>query len=64
MNERQIDRRNYDVASISRPGKEKRANYVKDALHIEKDKISTSGNFIKVFSDIFLKKEAGPKAYR
>lgn len=64
MNEQYVDKTNYDVASISRPGKEKRANYVQDALHIEKEKIHTPGKFIKVFSDMFLKKEARASAYR
>ena len=56
-------RQKYDVASISRKGKEKRANYVQDALHIEKARTKASGKFIRVFSDIFLKREAGRKAY-
>jgi hypothetical protein len=64
MNEQQIDRTNYDVASISRPGREKRTNYVQDALHIEKEKINAPGKFIKVFSDMFLKREAGAASYR
>ena len=56
-------RSNYDVASISRSGSAKRANYIQDALHIEKSKISTAGKFIRVFADIFLKHEAGNRAY-
>ncbi len=52
----------YDVASISRTGSEKRANYIQDALHISKQQKST-GNFVKVFADIFLKHEAGRKSY-
>lgn len=63
MNEQQVDKRNYDVASISRKGKEKRANYIQDALHIDKSKISSTSQFIEVFSDIFLKREAGNKSY-
>ncbi len=53
----------YDVASISRPGKSKRSNYVQEALYIDKARIKTAGKFIKVFSDMFLKREAGKKAY-
>jgi len=63
MNEQQVDKRNYDVASISRPGKDKRANHVQNALEIDAKKIQTAGKFIRVFSDMFLKKEAGKKAY-
>lgn len=63
MNRENVDKRNYDVASISRPGKTKRSNYVQDALHVERSKISSTGSFIKVFSDIFLKREAGHKSY-
>jgi hypothetical protein len=59
----EVDKRNYDVASISRPGKTKRANYIQDALHIEKSKISQTSQFIKVFSDMFLKRETSNKAY-
>ncbi len=62
-NRENVNKRNFDVASISRPGRTKRANYIQEALFIEKEKISTSGKFIKVFSDIFLKREAGNKAY-
>lgn len=63
MNQQNVDKRNYDVVSINRPGKTKRANYVQDALHIEKSRTSVAGSFIKVFSDVFLKREAGHKAY-
>lgn len=62
MNE-QVDKRNYDIASISRPGKEKRANYVQDALQIDRDRAQLPGQFVKIFADIFLKKEAGAKSY-
>ena len=61
--EHQVDKRNYDVASISRKGQERRANYIQDALHIDKSKINSNNQFIKVFSDIFLKREAGNKSY-
>ena len=56
------DRNNYDVASISQPGKDKRANFVRNALQIEKKSLKTSGQFVKVFADMFLRKEAGNKA--
>ncbi len=52
----------YDVASITRKGSEKRANYVQDALHIEKQE-KPSGNFVRVLADVFLKCEAGRKSY-
>ncbi|MFC1568151.1 hypothetical protein ACFL37_00450 [Candidatus Margulisiibacteriota bacterium] len=58
----QVDKRNYDVASIGQPGK-KRANYVQDALHIDRSKIARTSQFIKVFSDMFLKRETSHKAY-
>ncbi len=63
MNRENPDRRNFDVASISRQGKAKRLNYIQDALHVDKSKISATGNFIKVFADVFLKREAGHKSY-
>ena len=63
MNRENVDRKNYDVISISRSGKAKRSNYIQDALQIDKAKISAAGNFIKVFADVFLKREAGNKSY-
>jgi hypothetical protein len=57
------DRNQYDVVSISRAGSEKRAYYVQDALHLSSNKISTSGQFVKVLADIFLKHEAGKRSY-
>ena len=54
---------NFDVASISRPGKTKRSNYIQDAMLIERSKIKTTAKFIKVFADMFLKREAGSKSY-
>jgi hypothetical protein len=59
---RENPKNQYDVASISRTGQEKRANYIQDALHISKQQKPT-GNFVKVFADIFLKHEAGRKSY-
>ena len=52
----------YDVASISRTGQEKRANYVQDAQRMSKQQ-QPSGQFVRVFADIFLKHEAGKKSY-
>lgn len=59
----QVDKRNYDVVSISQPGKEKRANHVQSALEYDYKKVETPGQFVKVFADMFLKKEVGNKAY-
>lgn len=56
------NRNSYDVASISRVGSEKKANYIQDAMHISKQQKPT-GQFVKVFADIFLKREAGRKSY-
>lgn len=56
------NKNSYDIASISRKGQEKRANYVQDALHIGKQQKPT-GQFVKVFADIFLKHEAGKGCY-
>ena len=49
----------YDVASISHSGTERR-NYVRDALIMDKDQKASAnlpGQFVRVFADIFLKKE-------
>jgi len=62
MNQTKQDKNQYDVASISRTGSEKRANYIQDALHTSKPH-KTSGQFVKVFADMFLKHEAGKKSY-
>jgi len=62
MNRENPDKRNFDVVSVSRSGKAK-ANYIQDALQIDKAKVSPAGNFIKVFADVFLKREAGKKTY-
>jgi hypothetical protein len=53
----------YDVASITRKGQEKRANYVQDAMSLEKQ-TKTTGNFVKVMADIFLRCEASEGSYR
>jgi hypothetical protein len=58
----QPNKNQYDVASISRVGQEKRANYIQDAQRMSKQQQPT-GQFVKVFADIFLKHEAGRKSY-
>jgi hypothetical protein len=62
-NENKTERTNYDVVSISRGEDVKRANYIQHAMFIEKDRVAPAGSFIRVFADIFLKKEASNKAY-
>lgn len=62
MDNQNKNSRNYDIVSISRANSPKKAHYVQDALHIEKQQ-KTSGQFVKVFADIFLKHEAGKKSY-
>lgn len=63
MTHEQVDKRNFDVASISRPGQTKRANYIQDALHIDKSKVKATGEFVKVFANMFLRYEAGKGSY-
>jgi hypothetical protein len=55
--EQTIDRRNYDIVSLNRQGREKRESYVQDALRIDPLKVKMAGTFVKVFADMFLKKE-------
>ncbi|MFH1387539.1 MAG: hypothetical protein ABIH50_07730 [bacterium] len=55
-------REQYDVASISKEGREKRINTVRDALYMSK-LAKPTGQFVQVFADMFLKKEAGRKCY-
>lgn len=62
MSEERKDRSHYDIASISRQGMEKRTNYTQEAYIISRQAKPT-GQFVKVFADIFLKKEAGSKSY-
>ncbi|MDD4179669.1 MAG: hypothetical protein PHH14_06470 [Candidatus Margulisbacteria bacterium] len=50
------NRESYDVASISRVGSEKRVNHVRNAMQISQQQRPT-GNFVKVFADIFLRHE-------
>jgi hypothetical protein len=52
----------YDVVSLTRTGSDKRANFIQNAQHMSKAQKST-GQFVKVFADIFLKHEAGKKSY-
>ncbi|MBN3033209.1 MAG: hypothetical protein JW873_03860 [Candidatus Saganbacteria bacterium] len=52
----------YDVASISQAGQEKRVNHVQRALWMSKVE-GPSGQFVRVFADIFLKREAGKRSY-
>jgi hypothetical protein len=55
-------REQYDIASISKEGREKRINHVRDALQMSKlDK--PTGQFVQIFADIWLKKEANKKCY-
>ena len=62
MSNENFDRSKYDIVSVSRKGSEKKANYVKDGYHIE-GAGKSSGQFVRVFADIFLKKETGDKYY-
>jgi len=59
MSGQQLDRNNYDVASISQPGKDKRTNTVQFALEYDYTKVERPGSFVKVFADMFLRKEGG-----
>lgn len=52
----------YDIVSVNRKGSDKRANYIQDAGQMDKVE-KTSGQFVRVFADIFLKHEAGKKSY-
>ena len=49
------DKRNFDVVSVSRAGESKRANYIQDATHVSSKTSPGSGQFVKVFADVFLK---------
>ena len=52
----------YDVVSLTRSGQEKRANYASLALHMARQP-KTSGQFVRVFADVFLKKEKNDRFY-
>lgn len=62
MSKEEFDRSKYDVVSVSRKGSEKKANYVKDGYCIDGTGKS-SGQFVKVVADVFLKKETGDRYY-
>jgi len=59
MSEQQ-NKNQYDVVSLTRVGQEKRTNFVQNAAHMSRAQKST-GQFVRVFADIFLKHEAGKK---
>jgi len=63
MSQPKPEKSNYDIISISRTGQEKRANYVQDAMHMEKGKVTSSGKFVKILANVFLKREFGAKMY-
>jgi hypothetical protein len=62
MNGEQPDKNQYDVVSVSRRGSEKRANYIQNAGKVSSQQ-KNSGQFVKVFADVFLKKETGDRYY-
>ncbi|MFH1361545.1 MAG: hypothetical protein ABIH69_02685 [bacterium] len=57
-----VDRRNYDVVSLSQAGKDKRANHVQSALEYDYTKVSKPGQFFSVLQNTFLRKEPGSRA--
>jgi hypothetical protein len=63
MNNEQVDKRNYDVASISQSGKKKRANHIQSALNYDHKSVEKPGKFIKVFSDMILAHKPSKKSY-
>ena len=63
MKEQHVDKRNFDVASISRSGRAKRATYVQNALEYDHTKVSTPGSFLNIFSNMFRTKEDKSIAY-
>ena len=56
------ENKQYDIASISRSNAEKRAHYIQDAGQVGKPN-KTSGQFVRVFANMFLKHTASPKSY-
>ncbi len=52
----------YDVVSVSRKGSEKKANYIQPAHQVGQVQQAT-GQFVRVFADMFLKHEASKKSY-
>ncbi|MBN2058138.1 MAG: hypothetical protein JW782_05035 [Candidatus Saganbacteria bacterium] len=63
MNERNVDKRNFDVASISRPGRANRTNYIQNALQVDRSKLPATGQFFDVLADMILTRTAGKKSY-
>jgi len=63
MSSQSPEKNNYDIASISRTGQEKRANYAQDATHVEKERGASPGKFVKILANVFLKREFGAKMY-
>ncbi|MFH1542228.1 MAG: hypothetical protein ABIE84_03965 [bacterium] len=59
----QLDKNNFDVVSISQPGKTKRSNHIQNALTLDPKRMKQSGQFVKIFSDMFLKKEIAAKRF-
>ncbi|MDI6731526.1 MAG: hypothetical protein QME05_02955 [Candidatus Margulisbacteria bacterium] len=57
MGEPAFDKRNYDIASISR-GEKKPTYQVQEANTMDPSKVQKPGKFIKVFADVFLRREA------
>jgi len=62
MDRDNVDKRKYDVVSISRTGSSKRTNYIQNIDAMSHQQVP-AGQFVRVFSDIFLKREAGRRAY-
>lgn len=58
----QEQKNQYDIVSLTRTGQEKRTNFIQNAAHMSRAQKST-GQFVRVFADIFLKHEAGKKSY-
>ncbi|OGC23140.1 hypothetical protein A2291_00465 [candidate division WOR-1 bacterium RIFOXYB2_FULL_42_35] len=64
MTQGQYNKSDYDIVSISQVGKEKRATTVRLANYIERSRISSNNQFVRVFADMFLTKESRTKAVR
>ena len=61
MYEAEKNRTQYDVVSI-RAGAEKAVNHIRSANQMEQ-KIKSTGQFVRVFADNFLRHEAGKRSY-
>lgn len=57
--EEQRLRSDFDIASISKVGQDKPVYHVQEADRMDPKKVASTGQFIKVFADVFLRKEAG-----